>query len=114
MTGTFHDEPDVRYALEYAGEIKEDRDRRIYINRIYQNAIIFRMTYTMNHKMAFELRHFHAIQNRGTRTRAEVEYKWSDHLSTKGGLEMFTGPDDTFFGAYKDNDRFFIKVKYSF
>jgi hypothetical protein len=44
----------------------------------------------------------------------KVSHKLSDALHLEGGLDLFGGPDQTFWGARRNNDRVFALVKYFF
>ena len=105
---------DLQVCVEYAGEIKDHKDNRIYINRIYQDSLLGRLKYTVDYRLAFELREFYNLGNGGARTYAAAEYRWSDYVGLTGGVDVFTGPANTFFGAYRDNCRAFLTLKVSF
>jgi hypothetical protein len=105
---------DLLVSIEYAGEIKEHQDERIYINRPYRDSILARLKYTVDYRLSFEVQEYFNLNNGGTHTHAAVEYRWSDYLAVTAGADTFSGPEDTFFGAYGDNNRLFLTVKMSF
>ncbi len=45
---------------------------------------------------------------------AKLNHKLSDALHLEAGLDFFAGNRDTFYGRWRDNDRFFFKAKYYF
>lgn len=47
-------------------------------------------------------------------TQARVSHKVTDTLHADAGVDVFTGEQDTFWGRWGSNDRFFFAVKYFF
>jgi hypothetical protein len=44
----------------------------------------------------------------------QLVHEVNDNLEVTAGLDLIGGPRNTFFGEFKDNDRFYIKLKYTF
>jgi Protein of unknown function (DUF1302) len=107
-------EHDLQLSLEYAGEIKDDEDDRIYINRIYMDALLFRLQYTVDYRLSFEVRGAVNLDNESSHTHLEARYRWSDNWVATLGVDLLDGPEDTFFGAYDSNDRLVATVRFSF
>jgi hypothetical protein len=98
-------------SLEYAWEIKDEEDDRIYINRIYKDSILLRVTHTVNFKTSGELIFIYNLDTKGRYGRLSYTYQYSDHASIQAGVDIFEGPENCFFGEYDDNDRAFIHFK---
>jgi hypothetical protein len=44
----------------------------------------------------------------------KLTHRFSDAFHLEGGLDFLAGPADTFWGRWRDNDRFFLLLKYLF
>jgi len=102
---------DISVSLEYAREIKDEEDDRIYINRIYRDSVLLRVTHTVNFKTSGELLYVYNMDTEGSYGRLSYTHLYSDHASIKAGIDVFEGPEDCFFGEYDRNDRVFIDFK---
>jgi hypothetical protein len=47
-------------------------------------------------------------------TQVKLTHKITDAAHVDAGLDFFAGPRDSFYGVWKDNDRFFLMLKYYF
>jgi hypothetical protein len=101
---------DFMPSLEYAREINDGTDNRIYINRIYTDSILFRLAHVINFKWSGELRYVYNLDNRSYWSRLAYSYQYSDHVQFTAGVDLFGGPANTFFGAYDKNDRIFAAM----
>lgn len=105
---------DISLSLEYAGEIKDDRDDRIYINRIYKDSLLLRITHTYNYNISGELNYIYNFDTDGSYFNIAYSYQHSDFLRFVLDSDIFEGPDDCFFGAYDKNDRISGSIEVSF
>ncbi len=104
---------DLSISLEYATDVSDEERERIFINRVYTESVLLRLAHTVDFKLAFELRHVQNLDTEASYTHFHVDYRISDYTKITAGLDVFSGDDDDFFGAYDDNDRLFIMVEYS-
>ncbi len=102
---------DFRVSMEYAREIIKDEDYRIYINRIYRNSLLFRLKHDVNYKLSGELCFVYNFNTEGNYISLGYDYQYSDHVKFSAGIDLFGGPENTFFGAYDDNDRLVLSMK---
>ena len=45
---------------------------------------------------------------------SQLVHDMTDNFEITVGLDIIGGPSDTFFGRFRDNDRVFVKLKYTF
>lgn len=114
---TLHDvigQQDITVSLEYTREFADNSDNRIYINRIYKNALLSRISHVVDYKLSGELRYAYDFQTHGAYIRCSYEYQYSDHVRLQAGVEIFNGPNDSYFGQYDANDNLFITASVLF
>jgi hypothetical protein len=114
---TFHDiigQQDITVSLEYAKEFSEHSDSRIYINRVYKNAVLSRISHFVDYKLSGELRCAYDFQTDGLYMRLSYDYQYSDHVKLQAGIELFNGPDNSYFGQYNANDNLFVSASLLF
>ena len=45
---------------------------------------------------------------------SQLVHEMNDNFEITVGCDVIGGPRDTFFGQFRDNDRLFVKLKYTF
>lgn len=117
----------ILWNLEYSREItlhKRDNDQyheSAIFTRPFQNSILSRLTmkFDENNELHlsgnYNLRH-HATKRHHANSylQPKVIHKFSDALKAEGGLELFWGAHNSFWGKWKRNDRTFINLTYLF
>jgi hypothetical protein len=101
---------DLSVSVEYAREIKDEEDNKIYINRIYADSILVRLGHFIDFKWSGEARYVYNFDNQSYWGRLSYTYQYSDHTQVAGGWDVFGGPENTFYGAFDRNDRVFATL----
>jgi hypothetical protein len=110
---------DIFIILEYVGEDVtkkgDDFDTGSSIDRVLVNAIAGNITYDFTEYTKLELRGLvDFYQGDDYYFQSQLIHQMNDNFEITVGLDIIGGPSDTFFGQFKDNDRVFVKVKYTF
>jgi hypothetical protein len=111
----------LRLILEYAGE-KVTRDGRdldgippTRLGRYLDGSILTRLVYEFSETTQLELK---AVANLSGRDNFYFQPVFTfdilEDLRLKLGADIFVGHDDTFFGLFDRNDRFFLTLEYYF
>ena len=86
-----------------------------FTDRDHLRAFLARVTYKpINH---LELQTTLALLLKGNSSafiQPEASYELGSHTKIKAGFDILEGPDDTFFGAFTREDRFWMSLKLSF
>lgn len=101
---------DLSVSVEYAREIKDEEDNKIYINRIYADSVLLRLSHFIDFKWSGEARYVYNFDNQSYWGRLSYTYQYSDHTQVAGGWDVFGGPENTFYGAFDRNDRVFATL----
>ena len=112
---------EIRLNLEYAGEFTlHQRDNRQYretnlFTRPFQNSILSRLAFKFDENTEFHVSsngNFHHHNN--SFLQPKIIHKLSDSIKIEGGLELFWGAQNSFWGKWKRNDRTFVFMTYVF
>lgn len=68
----------------------------------------------MNDKLKPEMIALFSYADGSTMVRPKVSYEFSDAITGRVGLDMFTGDNTDFFGQFATNDRLYTEVEYTF
>jgi hypothetical protein len=105
---------DFSLSVEYAFETKDQENNRTYINRIYTNSLLTRLTHTYDYQISGELNYIYNFDKDDYFVRLLYSHQRNDFVKTNLGVDIYGGPDNSFYGAYKTNDRVFAGVELSF
>ncbi|UCD57807.1 MAG: hypothetical protein JSV16_01475, partial [Candidatus Hydrogenedentota bacterium] len=111
---------DLFVIVEYIGEdvtkegatLETDRPP---LDRVLMGAIAANIQYEFTEFTRLELRgaiDFH--QGDDYYFQPQLVHEMTDNFEITLGFDVLGGPRNTFFGQFKDNDRFFVKLKYTF
>lgn len=85
------------------------------LDRVLVSAVAGNITYEFSDYSKVELRgaaDFHKGDD--YYIQPQFVHKVTDDFEVTVGLDILGGPSDTFFGQFRDNDRVFVKLKYTF
>jgi hypothetical protein len=105
---------DMTVYIEYAREMKEDEDDRIYVNRIYKDSILCRLQHDVDFRSSGEIRYIYNFDTDGHYAAISYSYQYSDYAEFKIGVDLLGGPAGCFFGEYDENDRVFATFEVAF
>jgi hypothetical protein len=110
---------DIFVIIEYVGEDVTKKgsgfDSGTALDRVLVSALAGNITYEFTEYTKVELRgvvDFH--QGDDYYIQPQLVHQMTDDFEITAGLDILGGPKDTFFGEFKDNDRVFVKLKYTF
>jgi hypothetical protein len=96
-------------------EIVRSDNRLALPNTAYRNAAIGRLLFHFDDDTQFEVGgtvNFERSVN--SYLKAALTHKITDALHAIVGLDLISGPRDTFWGRWRDNDRVYVSLKYFF
>ena len=102
-------------AQPFLPAIQQAVRERAFLQRGYRGSISTRLSYAFSDTL--ELVFTNVFVLRGAENaylQSKVVWDVTDNLRVEGGHELLTGPRDTFFGQYRDNDRVFFLARVSF
>jgi len=111
----------LRLILEYAGQHVTSKGRDLdgvpptRLGRELDGSLLGRAVYELNERAAVELKA--CVNLRGKSNcyfQPSFRYDINDDLRMIVGADIFTGSDNTFFGQFDNNDRFFFILEYYF
>jgi hypothetical protein len=111
----------IQLNLEYAGEFTlHQRDNRQYretgiFTRPFQNSILSRVAFKFDENNELHVSasgNFHHHNN--SYLQPKFVHKYSDSVKIEGGWEVFWGPQNSFWGKWRRNDRTFLFMTYLF
>lgn len=110
---------DVTLILEYAGEtITNEGDDPAFIDteisRVFTNSVLSRVIYEIDYYTKFEFLGAFNFDDDDFYIQTKFFRDLSESLKIEAGFDILQGPRDTFFGQFKDNDRFFCSLEYLF
>ena len=110
---------DIFVILEYVGEEVtregEGFDGGAGLDSLLVNAIAGNITYEFTEYTKLELIGVVDLyQGDDYYFQPQLIHQMTDDFEITVGLDLIGGPSDTFFGQFKDNDRVFVKLKYTF
>jgi hypothetical protein len=106
--------------LQYANEMEpQDTDpvgfETIDFRRIFNNAILGKVTYSFDDSNTWKAKLTGVYNLNDHDSYIEPAVTWSKRdFNIEAGVDVMSGPRDTFFGGYSQNDRFFITMTYKF
>ncbi len=117
----------ILFNLEYSKEITlskkfnpQYKESGIF-DRPFQNSVLSRITVKVDENNEFYLSgnyniHYHRTEHHHNNSSFEpkIMHKFSDALKIEGGLELFWGPHNSFWGKWRRNDRTFALITYQF
>ncbi len=111
---------DLFVIIEYVGEEVTEEGERLDtgttpVDRILMSAIAFNIEYELTEFTKLEVKgavDFH--QGDDYYFQPQFVHDLTDNFEIRVGLDVLGGPRDTFFGQFKDNDRVFLKLTYTF
>ena len=80
---------------------------------LLNNSLLSRIKYSFNENWAVKLDGSYNFSKGDSYIEPTVVWQ-QNRWEVKAGMGIFSGPKDTFFGRYKDDDRFFMKTTYNF
>jgi len=111
----------LRLILEYAGEKVTRRGRRrdglppTRLGRYLDGSILARLVYEFSESAEFELKLAANLRDGSNfYVQPALTFDLNDDWRIKVGADIFIGDDDSFFGRFDDNDRFFLVVEHNF
>ncbi len=111
-------EHDLRIIIEYIGEavlLENEQNAGGGLGRAFSSTFAGRLTYELSAFVRFEA--VGAIILDGPDNGfLELTFEWdaTDNLTLTLGYDLIAGNEDSFFGQFKDEDRVFGKVRFSF
>lgn len=110
---------DLFIIVEYVGEdtTKEGEgfEGGTALDRVFVSAVAGNMTYEFTEYTKLELRGaVDFYQGNDYYFQPQLIHQMTDDFEITVGFDILGGPRDTFFGEFKDNDRIFVKLKYTF
>lgn len=112
-------EHDLTLVLEYAGDATTSQADGalpgVRLNRILRGAILARLEYAVDDDLSFELNA--AVITHGDENaliHPGVRWNVTDNLRLELGGDVFVGPEETFFGQFKNDGRAIFDIKWVF
>ena len=111
----------LRLILEYAGEHVTSHDREpsvlppTRLSRYLDGSVLTKLTYEFSETAKAQLKlaaNLHGEDNYYVQPSVTIDLR--EDLRLEAGLDILTGSRHSFFGQFRDNDRFFLKLAYSF
>ncbi len=109
----------IEVVLEYAGEkVTERLNRKDYArssldSRQAQNNMLSRFVFTINDNFRAYAGASLDLDKGGSIYVAGAEYKWGGRWSLNGSSEFIDGSENSYYGQWKENDRFVLNLKYT-
>ena len=96
-----------QHVFEYESRILLLRRDNFYLNgeinrEFWRGNVMLRLRYALD------------LSDGGSFLTPEAIFGYYDNLELTLGANVFTGPKETLFGRYRDNDQIFCKIKYYF
>jgi hypothetical protein len=110
---------DLFIIVEYIGLDVTDQGNNIGtgtpLDKVLMSAFATNIKYEFTEYTRLELRGIvDFFQGDDYYVQPQLVHEMTDNFEITLGLDILGGPEDTFFGQFKDNDRFFTKLKYTF
>jgi hypothetical protein len=110
---------DLFVIFEYIGEHvnheSESLDTGASLDSIFKSAFATNVTYGFTEYTKLEVVGIIDVyQGDDYYVQPQLVHEVTDDLEITAGLDLLGGPSGTFFGEFKDNDRVFVKLKYTF
>jgi hypothetical protein len=85
------------------------------LDRVFMSAFATNITYEFTEFTKLELIGvIDFYQGDDYYVQPQLVHDVTDSLAVTVGLDLIGGPRDTFFGEFKENDRVYVKLKYTF
>ncbi|MGM0622704.1 MAG: hypothetical protein ACQESH_01655 [Campylobacterota bacterium] len=110
----------INFTLEYANEGKlRNQDHEDFVEssqaqRAGQNDILGRIDAKVNEDLSLEWLFSRNLDDDGYLHHYGVEYQVSSNISIQSYFDFFGGPDDSYYGKWDNNDRWFNTLEYRF
>lgn len=91
-----------------------DEASNLNLNNVFQESILTRMEYELNNFAVLTLQGTYDFKAENFYIQPEIAYDISSGLSLSVFADVLGGERDTFFGFYRDNNRFQFRLKYNF
>lgn len=105
----------VEYLGEHVTEEGKAPETGTALDRIFRSAFATNMTYEFTDFTKLEIVGvIDFYQGDDFYVQPQVVHEVTDSLEITVGLDLLGGPRGTFFGEFKDNDRAYVKLKYTF
>ncbi len=115
--GVFKPEDTLYVLVQYADEMISKRHDsalpQIDFRRNLNNSLLSRIKYSFNENWAVKLDSSYNFSKGDSYIEPTVVWQ-QNRWEVEAGMGIFSGPKNTFFGRYKDDDRFFMKTTYNF
>ncbi len=110
---------DLFIIVEYAGEEVTEKgsalDTGTALDRVFMSAVATKITYEFSEYTRLEVKGaVDFYQGNDFYFQSQMVHQVTDNFEVAVGVDVLGGPRDTFFGQFKDNDRMFAKLKYTF
>lgn len=104
--------------IQYANEIETQSDSpvnfRTFDNRrSLNNSFMSKLKYSFNDNLAAKLEGSYNFSDKDSYFEPAVSWQ-KDSWEIEAGFGFFSGPENSFFGGYEKNNRFFFKASYFF
>ncbi len=105
----------VEYVGDHVTHKGEALDTGTALDRVFRSAFATNMTYEFTDFTKLEIIGvIDFYQGDDFYIQPQLVHEVTDNLEITAGLDLLGGPRDTFFGEFKDNDRVYVKLKYTF
>jgi len=111
----------LRLILEYAGERRTSKGRDLdgvpptRLGRYLDGSLLARAVYEFSETASVEIKACATLRGENNYyIQPSFTFDVRDDLRVKVGADIFMGDDDTFFGQFDHNDRFFVILEYYF
>lgn len=110
---------DLFVIVEYVGEETTKKgsalDAGTALDRVLMSALAAKITYEFTEYTRIEVQGaIDFYQGDDYYVQPQLVHEMTDNFEIAVGIDVLGGPRDTFFGQFRDNDRLFAKLKYTF
>jgi hypothetical protein len=110
----------IRFGLEYVGESIDNHHTRppttfsTGFNRALVNSALALVDFVLSEETTVTLGGGINFNEDDFSSRAQISHELVENLKLDAGVEVFSGPSDTFYGNWEENDRLFVFSTYHF
>lgn len=118
--GVFQPVNSLYTLLQYANEVTTQGNNpvgfeTIDFRRIFNNALLGKVVYSFDGSNTWKAKLTGVYNLSDHDSYTEPAVTWSKfNFNIEAGVDVLSGPRDTFFGGYSQNGRFFITMTYQF
>ena len=110
----------IQFGLEYAGESVDNRNTRPIstfstgFDRALVNSSLALVDFVFSDATSVRTGGGINFNDDDFVVRAEITHKVIENLKLRAGVDIFTGPEGTYYGTWDENDRLFVFTTYYF